>query len=178
MTKKFKMSRKIVALLVMAVMVMAMSMTAFASTTETKEVHIYRTDGTTTSMADAIVENDRTATVTTNDDKTVVVSFNIVPLYKFTMGIFTADGYLETLKVENGTAVVEKKSGDNYTEITGGEDPAVTYTNARVTIKLNSMPENYKINVTDSYIALFNVGSTTNRYFWNHVSQKFVIGLE
>lgn len=102
MTKGFKISKKIIALLVMAVMVMTMSMTAFADSTSEYKVSILKDGKSTTSMADDILV-DHKATVTTSDSGESTITIKIKPIEGYipmSISLFDpADGWLRKVDV-------------------------------------------------------------------------------
>lgn len=164
-------SKKMVALLLMAVMVMTMSMTAFAST-ETKNVKIYKSDMSELSMANDILA-DGTAEVVT-DDNDVTVTIPIVPLLNYHKLWYYADGYLQTVSVNGGSGVVNPTS--SFPE--GDNRYGCPYKTANLVITLNSMPSNNHIVVDDSYIKLYKAGYNTQYTTLTHVTPSFVIVLE
>lgn len=144
--------------LVMA-MVMCFALAVCASAKSGTNVTIYKDDGTTISMADEAVAGN--AVITTTADGQVRIDIPIQPLYNYTaMGIFTADGYLQTVEVSDATATVTPSN--------------TPYASAVLTIIAPNMPADGRFIATSSRINLYNVG-TNDAYWMSHVSPSFII---
>ena len=166
--------RKICAILLTLIMVMGVSVTTFAteSSSVTKKVSAYKTDTYGTENAALSMANDAMkgyATVTTISDGKVQIDIPVVPLYNTTvMGVFTADGYLTSVTLNNGTGSVEE-------QVSNGEG-LPHYSSATLRIVMDEIPDDGVISVTKSDIYLYKVG-TDDSYWYSHVTPSFDIVL-
>lgn len=144
-------------------LVMAMCLTfalaVGASAKSGTNVTFYKNNGTSLSMADDAIAGN--AVVTTLEDGRVKIDIPVRPIYNYTaMGMFTADGYLQDVKVKGAES-----------SVTPNETP---YDKAVLTIVAPSMPADGRFVVTSSRINLYEVG-TNNGYWMSHVAPSFII---
>lgn len=162
-------SKKIVALLLMAVMVMAMSMTAFAddgSSSTEYNVSILKDGESEKSMADDILVNHK-ATVTTLEDGKVQIKMSIKPITNYVpMSLEVldeADGYLRSVTVVGAENEIENATS--------------RYTTTLWTITLpknSSISSGTKLDANKAYIELYYAG-TEKAYWWSHITKNFDI---
>ena len=167
-TKNNSIFKKLGALAMAMCLTCALAVSASAATvvdedTTTYSVTIYKDNGSDISMANDAVAGD--AVATTLEDGTVQIEIPIQPLYNYTaMGIFTADGYLQSVDVEGAISA----------SVTPNTTP---YNSAVLTIVVENMPEDGRFVVSDSTINLYDVG-TSDTYWLSHVTPSFIIELK
>lgn len=158
--------------LVMCFSLAAVGVSAAEANTDTSTytVTINKEGKTETSMANDIVAGP--ATVTQLADDTYQIDIPIVPIYNYSamLGLVTADGYLTSLTVTDAQASI--------VNTTAHETLDVPYTSATLRIVTSTEPASGTVfNVSDSYIALYKVGTDSTLTVMNHVTPSFDIVL-